>query len=71
LNPFALPNMKRSAANQYKVFTGKDFQKIVDSLRMIARVGTIESTASSKGKRKATGEDHGEGPSRKKTAFDW
>jgi hypothetical protein len=71
LNPFALPNMKRSAANQYKVFTGKDFQKIVECLRVIAKVGVVGALGASKGKRKATGEDLGEGPSRKKTAFDW
>jgi hypothetical protein len=71
LNPFALPNMKRSAANQYKVFTGKDFQRVVENLRLIAKVGVVGVSSSSGTKRKATGGDHDEAPFRKKTAFDW
>lgn len=70
LNPFAQPNTRRSMQNQYKTFTGKDFQRVVEILREIAKVGAPEEAGPSKGKRKAGGEPDETRPS-KRTALDW
>lgn len=72
LNPFGAPNTRRSTANQYKMFTGADFQRVVGSLRTIAGVGAAEGQASGsgKGKRRAGGEPE-DMPGAKRSVLDW
>lgn len=66
LNPFAQPRVKRSAANQYKVYSGNEMTAVITALRRICNA-TVSLAEGSK-KRKAV-EDTGEEPGSKRSAL--
>lgn len=68
LNPLAKAGAKRSQFNQMRFFDGKDFDRVVASLRVISDASLVDDNR--KRKRDEDGEDIETGPSKKRGALD-